>query len=1003
MKRGVNLVLVVSIIFILSLGIISANVLSDFWNWVNGKDEASLSPPSESLNGRVANYFWEGTLEGVKVTPKYCPLYIDAYSSTGYSTLDATFKCGDFVNGCDYYYKHLSVRNEFFVYECFNAGTVFAEVREDERWLGGEFLGPNGPTCTYVNHDDSESRVRTQVGYFINWVSVKDKYMIQPFNGKNLEIKYFSDREDIPVIENCNNCVKCDVFVTEQKVQVKNIDTGSIECVINGESTSGFCSGMIEPICGDGYVNQPNEACDGSDFNGQVCSSVAGRGYSGNLRCNSNCQIDSSGCRIVQTQVCGNGIREGMEVCDGNDMNGQSCVSRGYEGGNLRCNSNCLGYDESLCTTCGDGVCDETETSGECPQDCGEESICGNTITETGEICDDGVNDGSGLKGCLECTCYDSDRGINYYDRGSTQDEGEIRISLDSCNENDLTEYYCAFSNGGPESYYRESEIYNCASEGKVCQDGACLESSCADGKFLDITDVRNSESGKIDIDVQLNGVEDDGVNIELVDSNTLITINCLITIFSCGAGSGSSALSCSYSTSCDYPSSPNGEYYVKVTDETCNELFDVYTIIDGSTLSCTDSDGGLNYGVRGTVNFGDFSFGDQCGMHFDNNPSDNPNLLNEKYCSGEMPAESLFDCSVEGKVCEDGACVDEEEITCGQEIRLVVDNYNQFFPSIYGDKVVYQDDRNGNYDIYMYDLSTKIETPISTKPFNQRIPSIYGNVVVWRDERNGNYDIYMYDIPTRIEKRITSDNDGLFPDIYGNKIVYYDIRNGDWDIYLYDILTGVETRITSNIDAQHNPDIYENKIVWEDYRNGGPDIYMYDISTGIEKRITTDNGYQFSSSIYGDKIVWQDDRNGNYDIYMYDILTGVETRITSNIDAQRDPVIYGNKIVWIDDRNGNYDIYMYDISTGIETPLSTNSFVQKDISIYGNNVVWEDYRNDGLTDIYMYKICEDPSPIGGGGGGGGSATSTNNFNPLKLFSCLPKLFSGEYGKCLGE
>jgi len=50
--------------------------------------------------------------------------------------------------------------------------------------------------------------------------------------------------------------------------------------------------------------------------------------------------------------VCGNNAREGSEECDGSDMAGQTCVSRGYAGGTLRCATNCV-FDASLCTTAG--------------------------------------------------------------------------------------------------------------------------------------------------------------------------------------------------------------------------------------------------------------------------------------------------------------------------------------------------------------------------------------------------------------------------------------------------------------------------------------------------------------------------------------------------------------------------------------------------------------------------------------------------------------------------
>jgi uncharacterized repeat protein (TIGR02543 family) len=52
------------------------------------------------------------------------------------------------------------------------------------------------------------------------------------------------------------------------------------------------------------------------------------------------------------TQTCGNNTREGTEVCDGTDLNSQTCQSQGsFTGGTLTCNSGCTGYVTTQCTT----------------------------------------------------------------------------------------------------------------------------------------------------------------------------------------------------------------------------------------------------------------------------------------------------------------------------------------------------------------------------------------------------------------------------------------------------------------------------------------------------------------------------------------------------------------------------------------------------------------------------------------------------------------------------
>ena len=73
--------------------------------------------------------------------------------------------------------------------------------------------------------------------------------------------------------------------------------------------------------------------------------------------------------------------------------------------------------------------------------------------------------------------------------------------------------------------------------------------------------------------------------------------------------------------------------------------------------------------------------------------------------------------------------------------------------PSLSGNLVVYQDNRHGHYDdagawvddwdIYVKDLTTGIEQPVCTAPGDQVNPVLKGNKVVWQDNRNGDWDVY--------------------------------------------------------------------------------------------------------------------------------------------------------------------------------------------------------------------------------------------------------------------
>lgn len=77
------------------------------------------------------------------------------------------------------------------------------------------------------------------------------------------------------------------------------------------------------------------------------------------------------------------------------------------------------------------------------------------------------------------------------------------------------------------------------------------------------------------------------------------------------------------------------------------------------------------------------------------------------------------------------------------EEFPIYTNLYNQTAPEVSGDIVVWHDFRNGNYDIYGYNLSSNTEFPICTNLSNQGGSAISGDIVVWPDYRNSQSDIY--------------------------------------------------------------------------------------------------------------------------------------------------------------------------------------------------------------------------------------------------------------------
>ena len=127
---------------------------------------------------------------------------------------------------------------------------------------------------------------------------------------------------------------------------------GMLACGSNCQLDPSGCRGS----CGDGVISDV-EACDRYDFGGLTCRDYSSPGvgtyHAGYLTCQDACaSIDTSQC----SDYCGDGVRNGFEICDATDLDQRSCASFAYYQGTLGCTAACDGFDTGGCSQyCGDG------------------------------------------------------------------------------------------------------------------------------------------------------------------------------------------------------------------------------------------------------------------------------------------------------------------------------------------------------------------------------------------------------------------------------------------------------------------------------------------------------------------------------------------------------------------------------------------------------------------------------------------------------------------------
>jgi uncharacterized repeat protein (TIGR01451 family) len=318
---------------------------------------------------------------------------------------------------------------------------------------------------------------------------------------------------------------------------------------------------------------------------------------------------------------------------------------------------------------------------------------------------------------------------------------------------------------------------------------------------------------------------------------------------------------------------------------------------------------------------------------------------------------------------------------------QITDDEAPQEYPAFWGYFIAYEDQRNGgDPDIYLYNTLDQTEIALTQDPnTSAKYPDIYESRVVWQDNRSGDWDIFTYNTNTPAidpQPLFTWEGDQIEPAIYGDYLAFTDKKPGvtSYNIWTYQFSTGNLQRLTDDTDGdQRVPDIFENVVVWQDARMGNRDIYMYSITTDEYRIITDDPADQVHPSIDNYRIVWEDYRDGDANIYMENLRFGIGTVfegydwpiVAGDNPSQQDPSsqkyphIYDDNLVFMDFRNGNWDVYLYKFFNPIVGNLhriTTEAQDQKYPVAYDKYVVWQDERRwDGsgpyASDIWMWEF----------------------------------------------
>lgn len=299
-----------------------------------------------------------------------------------------------------------------------------------------------------------------------------------------------------------------------------------------------------------------------------------------------------------------------------------------------------------------------------------------------------------------------------------------------------------------------------------------------------------------------------------------------------------------------------------------------------------------------------------------------------------------------------------------------------QIQPHAFGDWAVWQDQRNGNWDIFgrRLDDGAAAPVPLALGPLNQQRPRTDGRYVVWEDRQaDGTWDVWALELGSgnpAMPITATPAQDETRPYVDWPWIVFQRKPIADpaapQQLVQHHIVTGVESVVDPTTQDQLDPVIHYNRLVWNDFRDAGPgEIYSKHLRTGEVQRITDNPGGQIQPAIYGHWIVWADNRVGSQlDLFGFNLKRGVEIQLTDTPFDESRPYIGGEWVAYTEDSPGglNRNLRLLNLNN-LASVQATNIESPKDRPAFGSTkLVWTDQGSG--EDRVLFGTLPDLQPV---------------------------------------
>lgn len=244
--------------------------------------------------------------------------------------------------------------------------------------------------------------------------------------------------------------------------------------------------------------------------------------------------------------------------------------------------------------------------------------------------------------------------------------------------------------------------------------------------------------------------------------------------------------------------------------------------------------------------------------------------------------------------------------------------------------------------------MSGPMVTQVTTNTYEDSFPQINGDYVVWQAHVDGDWEIFLYDMVTKETTQLTSNNDNdLSPQTDGEHVVWQGMSSGGWDIFLWD---GIDAHnISDPVADDTSPQIANGLVVWTSQPVGDDDngdIILYDIESGtgsvLSAQVDPGNAFDDTSPrIDGNVVFWlQTDDQDNVRVFVYGIHDGTVTEDTGYL-SRGTPQVDGNLTVLTRHDGTDREIFLYNSIPRHHHQVTDNDMDDEFPGLSGNRMAW--------------------------------------------------------------